>query len=140
MKTSETSNSAASRGTVIYAAAADVILVLVFAALGRASHAENQPVLGVITTAWPFLAGLVIGWAASRMWRAPLRLWPNGVAVWAITVAAGMVLHLLSDQTAQLPFVIVALIVLAVFLLGHRVIAGLVRRRAGHDSGQAVLR
>ncbi|MDJ0357461.1 DUF3054 domain-containing protein [Paenarthrobacter sp. PH39-S1] len=139
-ETRKTSNPPVSRGIVIYAAAADLIVVLVFAATGRASHAETHPLLGVLTTAWPFLAGLVVGWATSRAWRAPLRLWPHGVAVWAVTVAAGMVLRLLSGQTAQLPFVVVALVVLAVFLLGHRALAGLVRRRMNHDSGHAVLR
>ncbi|MBG0740201.1 DUF3054 domain-containing protein [Paeniglutamicibacter antarcticus] len=119
-------------GTVIYAGIADLVLVLVFAAVGRASHAEQNPVLGAAATAWPFVAGLALGWLASRAWRAPLRLWPHGVAVWAITIAAGMVFRLLSGQSAQLPFVVVALIVLAVFLLGHRAVAGRLSRRTKH--------
>jgi peptidoglycan/LPS O-acetylase OafA/YrhL len=102
----------------------DVVLVLVFAATGRASHAEEHPVLGVLLTAWPFLAGLLIGWLASRNWRTPLRLMPNGVLLWIITVVAGMSLRILSGRTAELPFVLVATVVLGLFLLGFRVIAG----------------
>ena len=36
----------------------DAALVIVFAALGRASHAEQNPVVGALATAWPFLVGL----------------------------------------------------------------------------------
>ncbi len=116
-------------GLSAYAALADVVLVLVFAASGRSSHAEALTPLGVLTTAWPFLAGLALGWAVSRSWRAPLLIWPHGVAIWAITVAGGMVLRIATGDTAQLAFIIVASIVLAVFLLGHRLLARLVVRR-----------
>ncbi|MCY0903697.1 DUF3054 domain-containing protein [Arthrobacter sp. H14-L1] len=138
IKQLERSNSLRGRGTVIYAAAADLILVLVFAAVGRASHAESNPVLGVAATAWPFVAGAAVGWIVSRAWQAPLRLWPHGVAVWAMTIAAGMVLRLLSGQTAQLPFVVVALIVLAIFLLGHRAVAGRLSRRTKQSSSSGL--
>ncbi|MCZ2405036.1 DUF3054 domain-containing protein [Paenarthrobacter sp. Z7-10] len=114
---------------VLYAAAADVVLVLLFAASGRASHAEGDSFFGVLLTAWPFLAGLVLAWLASRSWRRPLRLWPNGVAVWIVTVLAGMVFRLLSGKTAQLSFVLVAAVVLGLFLLGHRALAGMLLRR-----------
>src|SRR5947209_2916247 len=71
--------------TVMLAAGADVLAVLVFAAVGRSSHAEMVDAFEVLTTASPFLIGLVIGWLvgrAWRAWRAPLRL-PVGTAVWA---------------------------------------------------------
>jgi peptidoglycan/LPS O-acetylase OafA/YrhL len=108
----------------LYVLLADVVLVLIFAATGRASHAEEHPVLGVLLTAWPFLTGLLIGWLASRNWRTPLRLWPNGVLLWIITVLAGMLLRIVSGRTAELPFIMVATVVLGLFLLGFRVIAG----------------
>jgi peptidoglycan/LPS O-acetylase OafA/YrhL len=108
----------------LYVLLADVVLVLIFAATGRASHAEEHPVLGVLLTAWPFLAGLLIGWLASRNWRTPLRLWPNGVLLWIITVLAGMLLRIVSGRTAELPFIMVATVVLGLFLLGFRVLAG----------------
>jgi hypothetical protein len=127
-------------GLAAYAAAADVVLVLAFAASGRSSHAEALTPLGVLTTAWPFLAGLALGWAVSRSWRAPLLIWPNGVAIWAITVAGGMVLRIATGDTAQLAFIIVASIVLAVFLLGHRMLARLVVRRAKQNRSGARMR
>src|SRR6478736_8088876 len=58
--------------TVMAAAAADIILILAFAAIGRDAHHREEPVLGVWLTAWPFLAGAAAGWMAARAWRNPL--------------------------------------------------------------------
>ncbi len=123
-------NSKSSPKLFLYAALADIVLVLAFALSGRGSHSESITAAGVFQTAWPFLAALVGGWLICRTWQAPLRIWPQGVCLWLITVAGGMALRIVSGSTAELPFVIVATLVLAVFLLGHRLIAGgLVRRR-----------
>ncbi|NYE94409.1 hypothetical protein FHU41_000630 [Psychromicrobium silvestre] len=116
-------------GAVLYALLADAVLILVFAAIGRASHQEGDPVLGVLQTAWPFLAGAALGWLAGRVWRAPLRLWPHGICLWLITVVAGMLLRVSTGKTAELSFVLVATVVLGLFLLGHRAIAGYLLRR-----------
>lgn len=116
-------------GLVVYALAVDLLLILVFAVTGRASHQEANPVLGVLITAWPFLAGAALGWLAGRLWRAPLKVWPHGVCLWLITVIAGMLLRVLSGRSAEWSFVLVTAIVLAVFLLGHRAIAALVLRK-----------
>lgn len=114
---------------IAYALTADVIAILIFALSGRSSHRETLTLLGVLETAWPFLAALAIGWLLARLWQNPLRLWPNGVCLWLITVAGGMALRIVSGGTAAIPFVIVATVVLAVFLLGHRAIASRVMRR-----------
>ncbi|NVM97986.1 DUF3054 domain-containing protein [Arthrobacter sp. SDTb3-6] len=106
----------------------DVLLVVVFALSGRSSHHESLSVGGVFTTAWPFLAALVLGWLLTRNWQRPVSLWPAGVCIWLITVAGGMALRILSGATAETPFVIVATIVLGVFLLGQRLLARLARR------------
>ncbi|PYI64935.1 DUF3054 domain-containing protein [Arthrobacter livingstonensis] len=107
----------------------DVLLVVIFALSGRSSHEESLTVGGVFTTAWPFLVALAAGWLLTRNWLRPVRLWPNGVCIWLITVAGGMALRILSGETAAVPFVIVATVVLGVFLLGQRGIAVLVARR-----------
>lgn len=114
---------------LLYAAVADLVLVVLFALSGRGSHSESITVLGVFQTAWPFLAALAGGWLICRTWQAPVRIWPQGVCLWLITLAGGMALRIVSGSTAELPFVVVATLVLAVFLLGHRLIAGLVLRR-----------
>ena len=114
---------------LLYTAAADIVLVLLFALSGRSSHSESLTAGAVLATAWPFLAALAAGWLITRLWKAPLRLWPQGVCLWLITVAGGMLLRVLSGSTAELPFVIVATLVLALFLLGHRLIAARVTHR-----------
>lgn len=114
--------------TLFYTIAADLVLVLIFALSGRSSHSENLSVGGVLETAWPFLAALAVGWLVCRTWAQPLRVWPHGVCLWLITVAGGMALRILAGSTAAVPFVVVATLVLALFLLGHRLIATRVTR------------
>jgi len=114
---------------IAYALVLDVLLVVAFAVSGRSSHAESLTVTGVFSTAWPFLAALAIGWLVTRNWRHPVRLWPNGVCIWLITVSGGMTLRILSGGTAAFAFVVVATLTLALFLLGHRAVASSVLRR-----------
>ena len=123
------SSSSSISKTLLYAAAVDIVLVLVFAISGRSSHTESLTAGGILQTAWPFLASLAIGWVVCRTWKHPIRPWPHGVLLWLITVAGGMALRIASGNTAELPFVIVATIVLGTFLLGHRLLATLVSRR-----------
>jgi FtsH-binding integral membrane protein len=109
--------------------------VLAFVIIGRASHAKGESLGGIASTAWPFLAGLVVGWVAVRAWRRPAALAPTGVGAWLGTVALGMVLRVVAGQGAAVAFVAVALVFLGLFLLGWRVVASLgggsVRRRWG---------
>ncbi|GAA3279804.1 DUF3054 domain-containing protein [Paenarthrobacter aurescens] len=112
----------------IPAAIADLLLILVFAAIGRDAHARGDIISGAFATAWPFLFGAAIGWLLVRAWRAPLAAWPAGVGIWIGSVAIGMLLRAATGQTVVLPFVLVALVTLGVFLLGYRLIALLALR------------
>jgi Protein of unknown function (DUF3054) len=106
----------------------DVIGVLVFCAVGRRSHDEGLSLTGVATTAWPFLAGTVVGWLASRGWRRPTAVVPTGVTVWLCTVVVGMALRKASSAGVAASFVVVAASVTAVLLLGWRAAVGLTLR------------
>jgi peptidoglycan/LPS O-acetylase OafA/YrhL len=118
------------------AAAADALLIMLFAAIGRDAHARGDVVTGVLLTAWPFLAGAAVTWVALRLWRGPLAVWPAGVAVWLGAVGIGMALRAATGQTVVLPFVIVALISLAVLLLGYRLLVlGILRLRRSRRQG-----
>jgi peptidoglycan/LPS O-acetylase OafA/YrhL len=122
---------------ILPAIAVDVICILVFAILGRSSHQETTDLLGVAHTAWPFLAGCLIGALVGRTWRQPFSL-KSGVAVWLGTVAGGMVLRVLTGGSVQLSFVIVASCVLAIFLIGWRAVFRLIQRaRANSARGRA---
>ncbi len=116
----------------------DVVLVIVFCAIGRRSH-DEAVTAGLLRTVWPFATGLLIGWllaliVAGRV-RVPARfdgggaLWPTGVVVWLSTLIGGMVLRVISGQGTAFSFVVVATTALAVFLLGWRAIRLLITRR-----------
>jgi hypothetical protein len=116
-----------------FSAAVDTALVLVFVLIGRRSHEEGFSLLGSLDTAWPFLVGLAVGWIISRAWRAPLSFRRAALPIWASTVLVGIALRAFAGQGIALSFVIVTLLVLALFLVGWRALASLVisrRKRA----------
>ncbi|MFC9554575.1 DUF3054 domain-containing protein [Rhodococcus sp. NPDC056960] len=114
------------------ALAIDVVLVIVFCAIGRRSHDEANALTGLATTAWPFLTGLAIGWIATvALYRDKFDaflLVPTGIVVWLSTLVVGMLLRVVSGQGTAVSFIIVAGTVLAVFLLGWRAVAKVVTR------------
>lgn len=120
------------------AAAVDVILVLLFAIIGRRSHAEANDLLGVAQTAWPFLVGCAVGLLLVSRWRDPAGL-RSGVVVWLSTVVLGLALRVLSGSTAQVSFIIVTTITLGVFLVGWRAVYRLVQRAKGRRSEAPVV-
>jgi hypothetical protein len=109
----------------------DVLLVLLFAGLGRRTHSLDAA--GLLATAWPFLAGLLLGWIVWRVHSAPFAVWPRGVALWLTTVAVGMGLRLLVGEGAAPSFIVVTLCVLAAFLLGPRELVVLRRAARPRD-------
>jgi FtsH-binding integral membrane protein len=109
----------------------DVCCVLAFVIIGRASHAKGEALGGIASTAWPFLAGLGLGWLSARAWRRPLALSPAGIGAWLGTVIFGMLLRVVAGQGTALAFIGVALAFLGLFLLGWRVLWRLAARYAG---------
>nr|WP_314845854.1 DUF3054 domain-containing protein [uncultured Microbacterium sp.] len=108
----------------------DVVFVLVFAVIGRASHDEDAA--GFLLTAWPFLVALLVGHLlAAALPSRPRRPWSVGwgAVVWLVTVVGGLLLRVASGDTAQLPFIIVATLVLGILLIGWRAVTALLRRR-----------
>jgi peptidoglycan/LPS O-acetylase OafA/YrhL len=115
---------------------ADVACLTLFSAVGRRNHGEPLDPAGVLTTLWPFLAGLVAAWLADRLWRAPTRVAPSGLVAWGGTLILGMLLRAASRQGVQVAFVIVAAVVLAVLLLGWRALATTTARRRVRRAGR----
>jgi peptidoglycan/LPS O-acetylase OafA/YrhL len=110
-------------------AAIDVVLVVVFVLIGRRNHDEGFALVGTVTTLWPFLAGLAVGWLGMRAWRSPTRVVWTGIGIWIATVAVGMALRAVSGQGTAFSFVVVATLVLGVFLIGWRALTLLAARR-----------
>lgn len=121
------------RGRILLAAVADVVLVTVFCAIGRASH-DEAPLEGLFLTAWPFLAALAAAWGISLAWRRPFAVVRTGVPVWVVTVAGGMLLRTLVGQGTAPAFIVVASVALGVLLLGWRAVAAALLRRSGRSA------
>ncbi|WP_043673614.1 DUF3054 domain-containing protein [Clavibacter michiganensis] len=119
----------AARPEILRAGVLDAALVVVFVLIGRASHGEDLAPSGVLGTAWPFLAGGLVGWIVARAWRAPSHVVPTGLIVWGVTVVVGMVLRALTGEGVVVPFLITTAIILAILMLGWRAISALVVRR-----------
>jgi peptidoglycan/LPS O-acetylase OafA/YrhL len=118
------------RNRTLPALAADLACVIAFAALGRRNHAEGVSIGGVAETAWPFLAGTVVGWLLSRGWRRPTALLPTGITVWVCTVVVGMLLRKATSEGAAMTFIAVTTLFTAVVLLGWRAALNRVARRS----------
>ncbi len=113
---------------VVAAFVVDAAFVLLFALIGRISHVEGVTLGGVAGTAWPFLVGLVVGWAAARTLR---RRWPwdvgDAVPVWVLTVVVGLALRVASGSGgAPWSFALVATHALGLFLVGWRCAAAVI--------------
>ncbi|MBB6118898.1 DUF3054 domain-containing protein [Nocardiopsis algeriensis] len=109
---------------------ADLVCVLSFVVIGKVDHDTGTAVPAVAATAWPFLAGALLGWVVTLAWRSPTRVWPTGVFVWAVTVSGGMVLRLFTGEGAPLSFAVVTSLFLAATMLGWRLVALLGARRS----------
>ncbi|MBU3706766.1 MAG: DUF3054 domain-containing protein [Mycobacterium sp.] len=120
------------RATAALAAlAADIACLVVFATIGRRTHAEGLSLVGIADTAWPFVAGAAVGWLLVRGWRRPTAIAPTGVTVWVCTVVVAMVLRRVTGEGTALSFVVVASLVTGTLMLGWRAAA---RRWARSDA------
>lgn len=119
----------------------DLLVVLLFVAIGVVQHGTPLTTQNLFLVGWPFALGVLLGHLAIRAWRAPFRIWPHGVFVWAITLAATMALRTLFSAGTEVSFVIVTAVVTAVGMLGWRAVALFLtrgeRRRPGHAAPSA---
>lgn len=118
--------------------AVDIVLIVLFAALGRRSHELGLDVTGILFTAAPFLIAWGVGAIITRAWKTWRNLWPSGVIIWIITVAGGLGLRVtIFDETAAISFQMVTATVLGFFLLGRRCISALIRRKSSPANSQS---
>lgn len=105
----------------------DLVCVVIFALVGRASHGLD--LTGVLQTAWPFLVACVIGWAAVLLAKLKGFGWREALIVWLVTLIGGMILRVVSGDTAAWAFVAVATLVLGLAFFSWRLIYWAVLRR-----------
>jgi hypothetical protein len=105
----------------------DALFILLFATLGRMSHAEGLTWGGVLGVAWPFLVACAVGWVVA--WRVrdwPVRM-PGAPVMWLVTVVLGLALRVATGGGFAWSFGLVTLVVLGFFLVGWRCAAEVVR-------------
>lgn len=95
---------------------ADALVVVIFVLVGRRSHDEGAG--GFLVTALPFLAALQTAWLVTPRSR-PARL-RFGLVVWGITVILGLLLRVLTGDSAAVGFVVVTTLALGLGLIGWR--------------------
>ncbi|XVX21983.1 DUF3054 domain-containing protein [Actinomycetota bacterium] len=144
MSTNMTGRERRAPGPLLAAYLTDLVLVGLFAMMGRAAHDEGLTLAGWFQTAWPFLVGLGLGWVAAAALPSrplPWHLSP-GLVAWLSTVVVGMLIRALTGAGTALPFVAVAFTVVGLFLLGWRLVVRLVdflrswAERKGTEQGQ----
>jgi hypothetical protein len=108
---------------------ADVVAVVVFAAIGRMNHAQPEDLLGLLGTAAPFLVGLAAVWATPVVRAHPVGI-RGALVVWAGTVVLGLALRAAFTERLPLSFALVTAVSLAVLMLGWRGLSSLVALRA----------
>ena len=112
------------RSRAVTAFLIDVVMVVAFTLIGRASH-DRDMLRGLGNTIWPFLVALVVAWVVGRAWIAPTAPVRTGIPVWAGTVVIGMLLRWVAGQGVQTVFVMVGAGFLFLFLVGWRGIVAL---------------
>lgn len=119
----------------------DVFLVVLFAFQGRSAHESGNSIIGVLDTAWPFLAGLAIGWIITRQWKnttgglpVVFQIWPAAIMLALVTWAIGLLLRSVTGDTNHGMFPVVALGFLLLMMVGWRIVWGsIVRIRAKNN-------
>jgi hypothetical protein len=117
------------RRTAVPALIADVLAVLAFVVLGKATHGELTDAVGVLVTAAPFLAGVALGWCSTLVRTAPVTL-RAGALVLGCTLLVGLIGRAVVTGRLPVTFVLVTVLTLAVLLLGWRAVALVVTRRS----------
>lgn len=108
--------------------AADIVLIILFATLGRRTHESGLDLGGLLVTAAPFLAAWAVGTALTRPQFTWAQIWPAGLVVWVVTVVGGLLLRVALGDTAALSFQVVTAAVLGAFLLGRRAVTAILLR------------
>ena len=109
---------------------ADLVCVLVFAAAGKGSHEAGRSNWVVLEIVWPFAVAVVLAHLAllaARRSTLPVR--PAGLVVLGVVYVVGMALRAASGRGLAPAFLVVALLVLALTLLGWRAVAAVLRPR-----------
>jgi hypothetical protein len=111
---------AGGRRAAARALATDVGLIVLFAAAGRRAHADSGAVEETLLVAAPFAAGWLLGAVAVGVPRSP-HAPGRALRAWAVGLPVGLALRAATGGGVAPAFVVVALLVNLVTLVGRRV-------------------
>ena len=103
---------------------ADLACILIFVTIGRRAHEHGLTFKGIVSTVWPFLVGLILGWAVLKFTHRDIAERKSGFIEAMLVVAIGMLLRVVAGQGTAFTFILVALVFLNLTLVGWRVIFG----------------
>ena len=107
----------------------DLVLVSIFAMIGVLSHHESLASRWPIAV-WPFLTACLVAWAIMLVRKRPVLTLGAGIFTWLTTAWGGLAIRYASTGgDFKISFAIVTTVVLGLFLVGWRLLAG---RRAAH--------
>lgn len=119
---------------VAVAAIADLVLILLFAVIGRRSHDEGGALAGTLTVAAPFLIGYAIAAVACRLDRSPWSV-RRALLIAPVAVGLGLVLRGTAFGRAIPPaFILVALITITALLVGWRLVTTRITSAGARDA------
>lgn len=98
----------------------DFLVVELFVLIGRSNHHHGGSFSGIVSTSWPFVVGLGVGWLVVLLRHQNGGSLAAGTEVWLATVAIGMILRVLAGQGTAVAFIAVALVFLGALFLGLR--------------------
>ena len=102
---------------------ADFAVLVLFVAIGRSSHHGPSGAGYFLRVLWPFALALLLGYAATRLVRAPLA-WRRVAGTWAITTAVAEALRLgVQDRPWKPAFLVVATLFIGACMFGWRLVA-----------------
>ena len=108
----------------------DLACVLAFAFAGKSSHESGASDWVVVAIVWPFALAVAVAHAGLLLrGRDPRLVWPEGAVVLLVTYVLGMALRVGSGRGIALAFLVVAVLFLALTMLGWRAVAQLLTSR-----------
>ena len=107
---------------------ADLVVLLLFVAIGRSSHHGPSGVGYFLRVLWPFALAMLLGYIATRLVLAPLA-WRRVAGTWVITIAVAEALRLsVQDRPWKPAFLVVATLFIGACMFGWRFVAARIRR------------
>jgi Protein of unknown function (DUF3054) len=104
--------------------------VLVFAIAGKTSHETSKSDWVVLAIVSPYALSVALAHTGLLMGgRQTRRIWPEGLVVLSVTYVFGMLLRVMSGRGIAAGFLVVAVLFLALTMLGWRTILRLTTSR-----------